>query len=485
MAYSVLDRLSGKIRSFSNDTDGAIAAFSVVTFMTMFLAIGMGVDFMRHEAQRAELQDALDRGVLAAAMAPNQEIAAIIVAQYLRTANFVPEAAEVSVEPIFVRSEKRVRASVSYRFKTYFLKIAGITTLNLNVASSAATAASSVEISLALDISGSMASLNTQVDQSTFASLGQNFDPELIVNNQIRRIDFMKVAATEFVDMILAEGRNRETTINLVPFAGQVNLGPTAYNHLIGSRVHNYSSCIDADPDDLMSGDLSYAMSGGPDTWQTPHFQYYRFEANYGNLAEWGWCPSDAQAIEYMSNDVDRLKERISDFVAHDGTGTPFAIAWALGLLDHRMQPLISHLTDQGLVEERFRNRPEENINGDTMKVIVLMSDGQTTNQPRPRDRDYDEESEIEYLASNRLRAPTQMMSFSEGSAYLRQICQSAKDQEVIVFTIGFDLATRSARNDLRDCATSEAHFYDVNGIELAEAFEAIATTVTKLRLVY
>jgi len=205
MAYSVLDRLSGKIRSFSNDTDGAIAAFSVVTFMTMFLAIGMGVDFMRHEAQRAELQDALDRGVLAAAMAPNQEIAAIIVAQYLRTANFVPEAAEVSVEPIFVRSEKRVRASVSYRFKTYFLKIAGITTLNLNVASSAATAASSVEISLALDISGSMASLNTQVDQSTFASLGQNFDPELIVNNQIRRIDFMKVAATEFVDMILAE----------------------------------------------------------------------------------------------------------------------------------------------------------------------------------------------------------------------------------------------------------------------------------------
>jgi len=30
-----------------------------------------------------------------------------------------------------------------------------------------------------------------------------------------------------------------------------------------------------------------------------------------------------------MSNDVDRLKERISDFVAHDGTGTPFAIAWA------------------------------------------------------------------------------------------------------------------------------------------------------------
>jgi len=105
------------------------------------------------------------------------------------------------------------------------------------------------------------------------------------------------------------------------------------------------------------------------------------------------------------------------------------------------------------------------------MKVIVLMSDGQTTNQPRPRDRDYDEESEIEYLASNRLRAPTQMMSFSEGSAYLRQICQSAKDQEVIVFTIGFDLATRSARNDLRDCATSEAHFYDVNGIEILNSF--------------
>ena len=35
----------------------------------------------------------------------------------------------------------------------------------------------------------------------------------------------------------------------------------------------------------------------------------------------------------------------------------------------------------------------------------------------------------------------------------------------------------------LLDCASSAAHFYDVDGVEISEAFSSIASTINKLKL--
>lgn len=172
--YRFLDRVSGRLGHFSKDTDGAIAAFSVVTFLTMFLAVGMATDFMRHEAQRAELQDALDRGVLAAAMSNTEAEAGAAVAGYLRAANFISSDANLDVDPDFGLVSKRVNATIEYPINTFFLKLAGIPQLNVVARSSAATSKSKIEISLALDISGSMSREDTAVDQATF--IGMNPD---------------------------------------------------------------------------------------------------------------------------------------------------------------------------------------------------------------------------------------------------------------------------------------------------------------------
>ena len=56
-------------------------------------------------------------------------------------------------------------------------------------------------------------------------------------------------------------------------------------------------------------------------------------------------------------------------------------------------------------------------------------------------------------------------------------ICEAAKDAGIIVFTIGFE-APRSGQAILRECASSDSHFYDVEGLEIADAFASIASAI-------
>ena len=56
---------SGVLSGFVSDKSGSVTAFTAVIFIMLVVSAGMAVDFMRHEYHRAELQDAVDRGVLA------------------------------------------------------------------------------------------------------------------------------------------------------------------------------------------------------------------------------------------------------------------------------------------------------------------------------------------------------------------------------------------------------------------------------------
>jgi len=61
-------------------------------------------------------------------------------------------------------------------------------------------------------------------------------------------------------------------------------------------------------------------------------------------------------------------------------------------------------------------------------------------------------------------------------------ICDAAKEEDIIVFTIGFEAPSRG-RTVLRNCASSDAHYFDVEGLEIRDAFASIATSIRKLRL--
>ena len=63
------------------------------------------------------------------------------------------------------------------------------------------------------------------------------------------------------------------------------------------------------------------------------------------------------------------------------------------------------------------------------------------------------------------------------------QICAATKEKYVEVFTIGFE-TTVSSTAQLKKCASSHAHHFDVDGGTIDDAFAAIARDIQKLRLV-
>jgi glycosyltransferase A (GT-A) superfamily protein (DUF2064 family) len=70
----------------------------------------------------------------------------------------------------------------------------------------------------------------------------------------------------------------------------------------------------------------------------------------------------------------------------------------------------------------------------------------------------------------------------SEKNNRTQAICDAAKAEGVVVFTIGFE-APSSGQAVLKNCASSVSHYYDVNGIEISQAFAEIASSIRQLRL--
>jgi hypothetical protein len=70
----------------------------------------------------------------------------------------------------------------------------------------------------------------------------------------------------------------------------------------------------------------------------------------------------------------------------------------------------------------------------------------------------------------------------SAKDARTKAICDAAKEKGVIVFTIGFE-APSGGKAVIKDCASSDSHFFDVKGLEISDAFSSIASSIRKLRL--
>ena len=64
-----------------------------------------------------------------------------------------------------------------------------------------------------------------------------------------------------------------------------------------------------------------------------------------------------------------------------------------------------------------------------------------------------------------------------------KHICDAAKDEGIIIYTIGFEAPT-AGQKLLEDCASSDGHYFDVDGLEISDAFSSIAASIRKLKLV-
>ena len=494
---------------FARDERGALTAFTAVCFLLMFGAVGMGVDFMRQETRRAELQAAIDNAVLAAASLREGGEPKVVVKDMLSAAGYDPDAIGLDVQSQVDGATRRVSVSARTQMPTYFLKVVGFGDMDVVASATATETASNLEISLVLDISTSMAIYRTGT-------------------NDEMRLDVMKREAVRFLTGLL-EGQGRENiSVTVVPFAGQVNLGPIARNYFRKKNRHDYTACLEFEPDDFTRFRLPNQRSRD----QMVHFSHYDWwndpeMADIRHVIGYGWCPSDDSRVLYQSNSLEKLTNHINGLKTHEATGSQYGMRWGLGLLHPDTRPLMFRSILAGDTPFRFFRRPVRVGTPGTEKIIVYMSDGDTTGQyrivdkkypgGRVRDADLDDPTDlttidnvlemlgpkprwqdvwalvpagnVEYSADGQYtdidgEFMHRTRTVQEARADFANICQVAKDEGITVFTIGFDVQDGSnAETDLAACASSAGHFFDVHGDALGDAFDQIGVSITRLRL--
>lgn len=508
-----------RVSEFALNEDGVITIFTIFIMLMMLMVAGIGVDLMQNEMRRTALQNTVDRAVLAAADLDQTRDPQAVVEDYFDKTGLREFLTDV--KPNNGLNYRNVTAEAFMRSNTQFMSLLGVDSLPVPAYSQAVEEVPNVEISLVLDISGSMRFSN--------------------------RMTNLRPAAKNFIDIVLLGPAANTTSINLIPYAGQTNPGRFMFDRLGGDRYSaaamnkedggedenfnntrlpsdedagtgsdpavryvypNLSSCLEIDR--LNNNDFQHDRlpSAGYYT-QTAHFMNWEIASQIvrdedGNpvlfdengeivpaggqtrlVMDWGWCPQDHNSIIYASNDSTVLKNRIASMRMHDGTGTHYAMKWALALLNPDSQPDFDQMSKpaNNLVPPQFNNRPLPYNDIETVKYIILMTDGQITEQVRPIDEMHVENPKVHL--NDRKSDREQTTSQSTNVASFKRQCDLAKEtsRNIVIYTIAFE-APGTPEDQMKYCASSDSHFFRATGkAEIAAAFSTIARQINELRL--
>ena len=279
-----------------------------------------------------------------------------MVKDYFRKAG-LPEPADEDIivtEGTFGDS-RRVQIQVSEQMPTWFMAMVGVRELSTPAASTAEESVGQIEISMILDISGSM---------------GRN-----------NRLVNLKPAAKSFVDQIFDSAEADKVSISIIPYSTQVGLSDDLAGYFDITGEHNYSNCIEFDS---VAGDFNtttVSLAGSGRTYQrNGHFDPF-YRARPTRLLN---CRDTANAeILPFSGDRDALKAKIDSLSADGNTSIDIGMKWGAALLDPSMQAVMDGMIAAGSRPADFGDRPYTYDNGEVLKIIVLMTDGANTTEYR------------------------------------------------------------------------------------------------------
>lgn len=529
-------------RGFQRDETGSITIYSLFLMTSIMAVGGLAVDLFHYETERAKLQSTLDRAILAATSSSQTLDPTAVVLDYFDKANLSDYISADDVTVTESGSFRRVSAVARQNINTTFLQLAGVDGLTAVAASAAEESVSLTEISLVLDVSGSMRS---------YSSSGT------------RKIAELRDAATQFVNIMQCDPESPDETVNctvdpeqvaisMVPYSEQVLVGEELLSQYNVTNEHTSSACVTFDDADFNStgitGTQLLQRTGHFDPWRTPSY----------SPDNWVCQTDEWREIIPVSHDSETLRTQIAALDTDGNTSIDIGMKWGTALLDPNAQQMIDGWILATAADDSASGRPYDWTTRGISKVIVLMTDGVNTrehylnpgytsglsevwyNEQENRYSVYDAEDNLYYWVENRtsswgwgwgwywgwgggsagtwedhpygdeeagdavqltfpelwalkptdwyeqyswLGDPVSTNNSTAKNARLEDICNAAKNQGILIFTIGFEVSTSSA-SVLQNCASSPAHYFDVDGLELTTAFHSVAREISKLRLV-
>ncbi len=447
---------------FVKDESGAMSYVAITGALILMIFGGMGIDMISAEVKRNKIQSTLDRAVLAAADLEQTINPTDVVNDYMAKMGLADTLTSVSVERGL--NHKTVTADASLDTPANFLRLLGVESLRAEGLAQAEERVAKVEISMVLDISGSMRD-----------------------NNKLVRL---KSAANTFIDTVLDGNSDDLISVSLVPYSEQVNAGPLLTEKLNVNWRHGYSHCLEFPDSEFKSTALNTSM-------RYDQMQHFQFNSSNTNSRTDTVCPRYSyEQISPFSQNAGALKAQIAQLNPRAGTSIFLGMKWGTALLDPSTRGMASALIRDGDVDNAFEGRPANFDDTETLKTVVLMTDGQHDQSFRLQDWAYDSESDIAnwdrwnlfyYLNANvayykRSSFYYQKYNATLGDSLLEDICDAAKANNIVIWSIGFEVSNHGA-DVMRQCASSPSHFFRVQGTEIEQAFYSIARAINQLRL--
>lgn len=405
MRNSTRDKAGPALMAACRREDGTFAVFSLFVFLSMLLVAGLAIDLMRHETVRLRMQGVTDRATLAATMIRDNPSNA--TAEQILTAYFAAEGLEAQLGDNYSivddpETGRTVTVVPGATVPSLFMSLVGIENFAVATPAQAREAIAGrvrLELVMVLDVSGSM--------------------------NGQGKIDVMRTAAAQLANTLLADTRDGDVAITLVPYDTWV-LPPNGFLNSF-TAVSGTGACNDW-----------LAWNSILNTLSLPT------QRRNCNTSTW------AQVLPYEDNAVDAVMA-INSLVARGTTSIDLGVRWGAMFFDPSIRPAITDMITAGTVSSVFRDRPFDWDEPDLVRALILLTDGQNCCGER--------------------------YGLAQQDLNTTAVCTELREQDVIIYSIAFQAPTAGA-NLMQACASSASHYFNADVSELLSVFDAIGNNI-------
>jgi hypothetical protein len=437
--------LFSRFRRFGRDQRGAMVIIGLFLFMGMLFTASLALDMARYEQERARVQGVADRAVLAAANIRRSGDGAVTSEEFLRgyflSEGFTPEQLEdwtiITGDGI---TERTVTVYPRASLGTMLMSLIGVDELPLAAPARAEVRAETqLELVMVLDISGSMAAPTS---------------------NGLTRLQNLQNAARTMVSDLMVDRREGEVAISIVPYDTWVVPPATMLNSMNidapqASGAQRDWHCFEFLDWDILRDEYSNPSRGGGNA--NARASAVRNSTarpltrrNCGTL--YGF-----RVTRPMMTDEAALTAVIDSLQPLGTTSIDMGLATGAMFFDEDMRPVINSLIDANEISPLMRGRPAGVDTPNVIRVMVVMTDGENCCNGRPVGNGVIDRFQMD---SNALA-----------------VCENLRREGVLVYAVAFE-APMGGQTLMRNCASSDGHFFNTNGAGISEVFQAIGRQI-------
>ena len=473
---------------FWRDQRANISMIWALSLLPIFMIAGLAIDSQAAFGQKDRVQHAVDSAVLAGArmlQSSNSEADGIAHARtYFSSLTAQDPNLTCNELQLTFPGNDEITATVECFQKTMLSQIVGKNRIDFKVASTATYGVGKLDVAFVFDISGSMNSYGRLADLKEAAkdavdtllpSPGSSSggDVRIAMSAYNAMVDagpfFENVTGMRANRTYVASRTVRENTCEWVcrfaigPYclSWQQQCSPRDVTYTSTKSIN--STCVyerdgnfrfnDVQPTQRSVPELATQLPAGQKRATTDSANahgflataYATYNSSNDSWTTYGTVCLSVEPFE-LSNNRTQIKHYIDGLYANGGTAGHQGIAWGWYLISPEWKDVFDHNAEPLSYEEP-----------DSIKAMIIMTDGEFNSQFYNGQGNSTEQA--------------------------KSLCDSIKNKKVVIYTVAFD-APDAGKDVLEYCATNPEFYFDAtNGQELKDSYQAIAASISDLRI--